>query len=41
MTKSELLQWLQAEYQQWQALLNQIGEEHMDQSGVAGEWSIK
>ena len=41
MEKSELLTWLQEEYQQWQALLDQIGPERMDQPGVAGHWSIK
>ena len=41
MKKSELLNWLQEEYQQWEAFLNQIGPTHMDQPGVAGPWSIK
>ena len=41
MKKSELLNWLQEEYQQWEAFLDQIGEERMDQGGVAGDWSIK
>ena len=41
MNKSELLHWLQEEYQQWQALLDQIGPARMDQSGVNGDWSIK
>ena len=41
MKKSELVDWLQAEYQQWEALLAQIGPARMDQPGVAGEWSIK
>jgi hypothetical protein len=41
MTKAELLHGLQAEYQQWQALLDQIGPAHMDQPGVTGDWSIK
>jgi hypothetical protein len=41
MKKSELLNWLQAEYQQWEAFLDQIGPERMDQPGVAGHWSIK
>ena len=35
MNKSEFLKGLREEYQQWEALLNQIGEERMDQSGVA------
>ena len=41
MNKSELLNWLQAEYQQWEAFLDQIGPARMDQPGVAGHWSIK
>ncbi|MCA9948525.1 MAG: ClbS/DfsB family four-helix bundle protein [Anaerolineales bacterium] len=41
MKKSELLQWLQEEYRQWKAFLDQIGPERMDQPGVAGHWSIK
>ena len=41
MNKSELLNWLQEEYQQWQALLDQIGPARMDQPGVNGDWSVK
>jgi hypothetical protein len=41
MNKSDLLHWLQEEYQQWEALLTQIGPERMDQGGVTGHWSIK
>jgi hypothetical protein len=41
MEKSELLNWLQAEYQQWEALLEQIGPERMEQPGVNGDWSMK
>jgi len=41
MNKSELLDWLQEEYQQWEAFLDQIGETRLDQGGVAGYWSIK
>jgi hypothetical protein len=41
MRKSELLNWLQEEYQQWEAFLDQIGPARMDQSGVNGDWSIK
>jgi hypothetical protein len=41
MNKSELLNWLQAEYQQWEAFLDQIGPARMDKPGVAGHWSIK
>lgn len=41
MKKSDLLNWLQEEYQQWEALLEQIGPTRMDQPGVNGQWSIK
>lgn len=41
MNKSELLNWLQEQYQQWQALLAQIGETRLGQPGVNGEWSMK
>ncbi len=36
MKKSELLNWLQEEYQQWEAFLDQIGSTRMDQPGVPG-----
>jgi hypothetical protein len=41
MNKSELLNWLQEEYQQWEALLDEIGLERMEQPGVNGDWSMK
>ncbi len=41
MKKSELLNWLQKEYQEWEALLAQIGPTRMEQPGVNGEWSMK
>ena len=41
MNKSEFLNGLREEYQQWEALLDQIGEARMDQPGVADDWSIK
>ena len=41
MNKAKLLNGLQDENQQWQALLDQIGVAHMDQPGVAGDWSVK
>ncbi len=41
MQKSELLKWLQDEYQQWEAFLSQIGLERMEQPGVNGSWSMK
>jgi len=41
MKKSELLNWLREEYQQWEALLDQIGPARMDQPGVNGDWSMK
>jgi len=41
MNKSELLNGLQEEYEQWKALLDQIDPGRMDQPGVTGHWSIK
>ena len=41
MNKSELLDWLQEEYQKWEAFLDQIGEARMEQPGVAADWSMK
>jgi hypothetical protein len=40
-SKAQLLDDLRAEQAQWEALLQDIGEEHMTQPGVAAEWSIK
>jgi hypothetical protein len=40
-SKAQLLSDLQDEQAQWEALLADIGEAHMTQPGVAGEWSIK
>jgi hypothetical protein len=41
MSKADLLRDLDEEYRQWEQLLNQIGEERMEQPGVAGHWSVK
>jgi hypothetical protein len=41
MKKSELLNWLQEEYRQWEALLDQIGPARMEQPGLNGDWSMK
>lgn len=41
MNKSELVIWLQKEYQHWKGLLDQIDPQLLDQPGVAGHWSIK
>ena len=41
MNKTELLSGLQEEYQNWQALLREIGPARMDQPVVAGHWSLK
>ena len=41
MTRSELLDSLKEENNQWEALLAQIGEARMDQPGVTEQWSIK
>jgi hypothetical protein len=39
--KAELIAGLQEEYRNWQALLDRIGPQRMDQPGVAGFWSVK
>src|SRR6185312_7392726 len=39
--KAQLLNDLKGEDAQWEALLSEIGEEHMTQPEVAGGWSIK
>ena len=41
MDKPDLRNWLQEEYGQWEALLDQIGPARMDQPGVNGDWSMK
>jgi len=41
MNKSELLNWLQEQVQQWETFLEQIDPAHMDQPGVNGDWSMK
>ena len=41
MTKAELLDQLQEENRQWEALLDQIGEARLDQAIAPGQWSIK
>lgn len=41
MEKSEVLNWLQEEYQEWEALLEQIGPTRMEQPGLNGDWSMK
>jgi len=39
--KAQLLDGLRAEQARYEAVLDEIGEAHMTQPGVAGEWSIK
>lgn len=41
MNKTELLNWLQEEQQQWEALLDEIGPARMELPGVNGQWSMK
>ena len=41
MKKFELINWLREEQQQWEALLEKIGPERMEQPGVNGNWSMK
>jgi hypothetical protein len=40
-SKAQLESDLRDEQANWEALLQEIGEDHMTQPGVAGEWSIK
>lgn len=41
MKKSDLLDWLLSETQQWDSLLVQIGPARMEQPGVNGSWTMK
>jgi len=41
MNKSEILNWLQEEYQQWEALLERVDLPRMNQTGVNSQWSFK
>lgn len=41
MKKTELLNWLQEEYQKWEASINEIDPARMDEPGVNGDWSMK
>ena len=40
-TKAKLLDELRAARAEWDALLAEIGEERMTESGAAGDWSVK
>ena len=41
MNKSDVLNTLQAQYQEWSVLLDRIGPARLDQPGVNGSWSMK
>ncbi len=41
MEKTQLIETLRTEREQWESLLTQISEDRMVQPGVAGEWSVK
>src|SRR4051794_14073665 len=41
MNKADVQIWLQDEYQQWQAFLDEIGTTRMAQPGVNGDWIMK
>jgi hypothetical protein len=41
MTKTKLLETLRAKRAEWDALLAEVPEARMAESGVAGEWSVK
>lgn len=41
MRRAELIAQLNSEQEAWEGLLGQIGEDRMEEPGVAGAWSIK
>jgi uncharacterized damage-inducible protein DinB len=41
MRRAELLAELDSENERWERLLAEVGDDRMDEPGVAGEWSIK
>lgn len=41
MRRAELVQQLNSENEEWKTLLAEIGEDRMEEPGVAGAWSIK
>jgi hypothetical protein len=41
MQRAELLAQLNSEHEAWESLLEQIGEDRMEEPGVAGAWSVK
>jgi hypothetical protein len=41
MRRAELVQQLNSEHEAWRTLLAEIGEDRMEEPGVAGAWSIK
>jgi hypothetical protein len=41
MRRAELIAQLNSEQEAWEGLLGQIGEDRMEEPGVAGEWSVK
>ncbi len=40
MKRADLLSWLEEQYGQWEALLEEIGPARMEQPGVNGDWSM-
>jgi hypothetical protein len=41
MRRSELVEQMKSEQESFEGLLGQVGEERMEEPGVAGEWSMK
>ncbi len=41
MDKAEFLRHVRADWQRWQAALDELGEARMTQPGVAGDWSVR
>lgn len=41
MNKQELVDRIEQSHSEWQSLLTEVGEAHMEQPGVTGDWSVK
>jgi hypothetical protein len=39
--KAELLHWLREKHQEWEGVLDEVGQARMEQPGVNGLWSMK
>jgi hypothetical protein len=41
MNKQELIDRIEQAHSDWQSLLTEVGESHMEEPGVTGDWSVK